>query len=54
MQNLPEIDRAVLLLHAQDDLSYAEIAAALDLTVAAVKVKVHRSRIKLKLMCDSK
>jgi RNA polymerase sigma-70 factor, ECF subfamily len=54
LQILPEIDRAVLLMHAQDDLSYAEIAAALDLTVAAVKVKVHRSRIKLKLLCNSK
>jgi len=48
LQTLPEIDRAVLLMHVQDDMSYAEIAAALDLSVAAVKVKVHRARRKLR------
>jgi RNA polymerase sigma-70 factor (ECF subfamily) len=47
LQNLPEVDRAVLLMHVQDDMPYAEIAAALGLSVAAVKVKVHRSRIEL-------
>lgn len=53
LQTLPETDRAVLLMHAQDDLSHAEIASALGLTVAAVKVRIHRSRIKLKLLCKS-
>jgi RNA polymerase sigma-70 factor (ECF subfamily) len=48
LRALPEIDRAVLLMHVQDDMSYAEIAAVLDLSVAAVKVKVHRSRLKLR------
>jgi RNA polymerase sigma-70 factor (ECF subfamily) len=48
LQALPEVDRAALLMHAQDDLPYAAIAAALGLSVAAVKVKVHRARVKLK------
>ena len=52
LQGLPEVDRAVLLMHVQDDMPYAEIAAALGLSVAAVKVKVHRSRIELHRLRD--
>lgn len=48
LQTLSEIDRAALLMSAQEELSYAEIGAALDLTVAAVKVKIHRARMLLK------
>jgi RNA polymerase sigma-70 factor (ECF subfamily) len=47
LQDLPATDRAALLMHVQDEMPYAEIAAALGLSVAAVKVKVHRSRLKL-------
>lgn len=47
LQTLPEVDRAILLMHVQDDMSYAEIATVFDLSVAAVKVRVHRSRIEL-------
>ena len=47
LQSLPEVERAVLLMHAQDEMPYAEIAAVLGISVSAVKVKVHRSRIKL-------
>jgi RNA polymerase sigma-70 factor (ECF subfamily) len=47
LQTLPELDRAVLLMHIQDGMPYVEIAAVLGLTVVAVKVKVHRSRIKI-------
>jgi RNA polymerase sigma-70 factor, ECF subfamily len=47
LQALPELERAILLMHAQDEMSYAEIAAVLGISVSAVKVKVHRSRIKL-------
>jgi RNA polymerase sigma-70 factor (ECF subfamily) len=52
LQRLPEVDRAVLLMHVQDGMPYAEIAAALGLSVAAVKVKVHRSRIELHRLRD--
>jgi RNA polymerase sigma-70 factor (ECF subfamily) len=47
LQQLPEADRAALLMHVQDGLPYEQIAAALGLSVAAVKVKVHRARLKL-------
>lgn len=52
-QSLPEVDRAALLMHAQDGLPYA-VAAALELTVAAVKVRVQRARIKLRKLFDPK
>jgi RNA polymerase sigma-70 factor, ECF subfamily len=48
LQALPEVDRATLLMHAQDDMPHAEIAVALGLSVAAVKAKVHRARIRRK------
>ena len=47
LQQLSEVDRAALLMHAQDGLAYEEIGAALGLSVAAVKVRVHRARLKL-------
>jgi RNA polymerase sigma-70 factor (ECF subfamily) len=52
LQTLPEDDRAALLMHALDGLPHAAIAAALGLSVAAVKVRVHRARIKLRRLCD--
>ena len=48
LQTLPEVDRAALLMHAQDEMPYAEIAETLGISVVAAKVKVHRARIKLK------
>ncbi len=48
LQILPEADRAALLMRAFHDLSYEEIAAALGLSAAAAKVKVHRARNTLK------
>jgi RNA polymerase sigma-70 factor (ECF subfamily) len=47
LQELPEPDRAAVVMRAFDNLSYAEIAAALDLSEGAVKVKVHRARRRL-------
>src|SRR5262245_514103 len=43
LQEFPEADRAALLLRADEGLSYEEIARALGLPVATVKVKVHRA-----------
>jgi len=54
MQALPEVDRAALLMHAQDGLPYAVIATALGLSIAAVKVRVHRARIKLRALYNPK
>ncbi len=47
LQRLPEIDRAALLMRSQDEMSYDTIAAALGVTAAAARVKVHRARMKL-------
>lgn len=47
LQYLPEVDRAALLMRTQDEMSYEEIAAALRISVAAAKVKIHRARLKL-------
>lgn len=47
LQQFPEADRAALLMRADEGLSYEEIAVALGLPVATVKVKVHRARLKL-------
>lgn len=47
LQELPEIDRAVLLMRAQEEMPYEEIAQAMELPVTTVKVKVHRARLKL-------
>jgi RNA polymerase sigma-70 factor, ECF subfamily len=47
LQALPEVDRAALLMRAQDGLAYEAIAASLGVSVAAAKVKVHRARVRL-------
>ena len=47
LQEIPETDRAALLMSASEGLPHAEIAEALGLTVAAVKIKIHRARLRL-------
>ena len=47
LQQLPEIDRTVLLMRAFDEMPYEEIAETLGIPVAALRVKVHRARLKL-------
>ena len=47
LARLPEIDRAAVLMRADEGLPYEEIAAALGISTAAAKVKVHRARLKL-------
>ena len=47
LQEFPEVDRAAILMRADEGLSYEEIAIALGLPVATVKVKVHRARLRL-------
>jgi RNA polymerase sigma-70 factor, ECF subfamily len=54
MKALPEIDRTVLLLRAEEDLSYQDIAAATGLSSAAAKVKVFRARAKLAALLEPK
>jgi RNA polymerase sigma-70 factor (ECF subfamily) len=45
LQTLPEMDRAALLLRAQEGVSYEEIARILGLSLSSVKVKIHRARL---------
>ena len=47
LQRLPEIDRSALLMRAEENLSYDEIAAALGISPGAARVKIHRARAKL-------
>mgnify|MGYP000853185553 FL=1 len=52
LQQIPEVDRAALLMRAQDNLPYEEIARSLGLSVSAAKVKVHRARLRLAELRD--
>lgn len=45
---LPPRDREPLLLHAWGDLSYDEVAAALDIPVGTVRSRIHRARTHLR------
>ncbi len=47
LQQLPEEDRAALLMRANEGLTYDEISQALGLSLASVKVKIHRARLAL-------
>jgi RNA polymerase sigma-70 factor, ECF subfamily len=47
LQTCPEVDRTAFILRVQQGLPYAEIARVLELSLSAVKVKVHRTRKKL-------
>lgn len=51
---LPEMDRTVLLLRAEEDLSYEDIAAVTGLSVTAAKVRVFRARAKLTTLLQPK
>ena len=47
LQRLPEVTRSALLLHVEEGLSYLEISRALGISVGALKVMVHRARLRL-------
>ncbi len=47
LRALPEADRAAVLMRADGEMSYEEIAAVLRISVSAAKVKVHRARLRL-------
>ena len=44
---LSEVDRAAVLMRADEGLPYEDIAAALGISTTAAKVKVYRARLKL-------
>jgi RNA polymerase sigma-70 factor (ECF subfamily) len=47
LQQLPEMDRTVLLMRTLAEMPYEEIAETLRIPVGTAKVKVHRARLKL-------
>jgi RNA polymerase sigma-70 factor (ECF subfamily) len=53
LQSLPEVDRTAIVLRAQHELPYEEIARILGLSLTAAKVKVHRARKKLFMACNN-
>lgn len=50
---LPEQDREILVL-AVGGMPYKEIAAIFNISVASVKIKIHRSRIKLRKILNNR
>jgi RNA polymerase sigma-70 factor, ECF subfamily len=47
LQEMPEVDRTAILMRAQQGMSYEDIARVLEISLAAVKVKIHRARLRL-------
>ena len=47
LQGLPEIERSALVMRSFNGMTYEEISKSLNLSLSAVKVKIHRSRLKL-------
>jgi RNA polymerase sigma-70 factor (ECF subfamily) len=52
LRALPEDDRSILLLSAQEELSCREIAEVLGISVTAVKTRIFRARRKLAGLID--
>ena len=48
IQRLPDSQREALVLATDPDLTYEQIAAIVGCSVTAVKVRVHRARLKLR------
>jgi len=48
LQRIPERERSALLMSAVDGLSHEQIAAALECSIPAVKVRIHRARVRLR------
>ena len=52
LAKLPEMHRLVLLLRHQRELSYDEIAVALDVPLGTVKARIHRAREALRRILE--
>ena len=53
LARIPDGDRDALLLHAWADLTYAEIALALEIPIGTVRSRIHRARQRLRELLDS-
>jgi RNA polymerase sigma-70 factor, ECF subfamily len=54
LRNLGEPDRTILLLRAEDEMPWDDIAGVVGLTPVAVRVRAHRARLKLAEVCGRK
>ena len=54
IDSLPPHYRIVVVLRHQQDLSYEEIAEALQMPIGTVKARIHRARALLKARIESK
>jgi RNA polymerase sigma-70 factor, ECF subfamily len=52
LSRLPEQFRAILVMRHMEELSYEEIATALDMPLGTVKTQIHRARAALKKEFD--
>ncbi|HEX4802865.1 MAG TPA: sigma-70 region 4 domain-containing protein, partial [Myxococcaceae bacterium] len=50
LEQLPESQRLAIVMHRFQNLSFAEIAQALELSESAVKVRAHRGYEKLRAL----
>ena len=50
---LPEVERDALLLYVWEELSYEEIATALDVPVGTVRSRLNRARLTLRELQSS-
>ncbi len=48
MERLPELQRQALILYAEEELSYAEIATAMDTSVGTIKSRIHHAKKSLR------
>lgn len=48
ISSLPDSQRLVFIMTAVEEMSYTEVAEILDLTVDAVRMRVYRTRVKLR------
>lgn len=47
LRDIPEGERAALLLRVDHELSYEDIASVLGISIVAARVRVHRARLRL-------
>jgi RNA polymerase sigma-70 factor (ECF subfamily) len=52
LARIPDADRDALLLLAWADLTYAEIAIALEIPIGTVRSRIHRARQRLRELLD--
>jgi RNA polymerase sigma-70 factor (ECF subfamily) len=48
MERLPELQRQALILYAEEGLSYAEIATAMDTSTGTIKSRIHHAKKSLR------